>query len=64
MGALAERGFFNFLFTSNIYVLNFIFFLFVFHIEQVGPPAGRESFQLEELELEETQEVATRKRCC
>jgi len=32
--------------------------------EQVGPPAGRESFQLEELELEETQEVASRKRCC
>ena len=63
MGAQAERGFFNFLLTSNIYVLNFIF-SFVFHIEQVGPPAGRESFQLEELELEETQEVATRKRCC
>jgi len=32
--------------------------------EQVGPPAGRESFQLEELELEETREVASRKRCC
>ena len=63
MHAQAEREFANFLFTLNIYYLDIIFF-FLFHIEQVGPPAGRESFQLEELELEETQEVASRKRCC
>ena len=60
--AQADREFFNFLFRLNTCILDFIFF--VFHIEQVGPPAGRESFQLEELELEETQEVASRKRCC
>ena len=32
--------------------------------DRVGPPAGREIFQVEALELEETVEVAKTRRCC
>ena len=63
-GCSGWEVFFSILFLHWIFMFLISLFLFVFHTEQVGPPAGRESFQLEELELEETQEVASRKRCC
>ena len=46
-------------------ICQIFFFFFQFQIrERVGPPARRESFQIEELELEETVEVGRTKRCC